>query len=456
MGRVRSLFSSTARRASTARRRGFVFVFVLFVLVLFVVNFVNWRMYRGMRDTLDGELGERLKAIAAAATQPIDPGYIAEIREDPEGAIGAFIVFDQFERLRNELDVANMVLLDLDGRTLVDLGRTVPPLASHPLSVLHAEAFAAAKSGIEATSDLYESLGQYYKNGYAPVRDIDGHVTGIVSVEVGAGFFDALDRVRHTVWVVNGASVVAILILGAAFYRLLRVRARLDETLRRTETLSLMGEMAASVAHEIKNPLSIIRAAAERIRKRVGTGEEIFDYIPEEVDRLNAILGTYLDFARGGATAAEGGRCDVGEVVESVLRLVRRDLVSGGIHVTESLTPPLPAALPASNLQQVLLNLVVNARRAMPDGGELVLSGRRDGKHIEVEVRDTGAGIDASDLDRVFQPFYSGEESGSGLGLAIVQRVVEDAGGRVGIESEAGRGTRVSLRLPAAGDDQSD
>jgi len=449
MARVRSLFASSAQRAAGGRRRNFSLFFLLFALILVVVNLANWRMYARMRGTLDAELGERLKAIAAAAAQPIDSAYIAEIEDDPEDAIGAFVVRDLFDRLSQDLNVTNLVLLNQRGDCLVDLAGNVPPLAPHPLVDLHLESFTAAKSGIAATSALYFSMNEHYKNGYAPVREVDGAVVGVVGVEAGADFFDALREVRRTVLVANAASVAAILLLGALFYRFLRVRARLDETLRRTETLSLMGEMAASVAHEIKNPLGIIRATAERIGKRHGTGDEIFDYIPEEVDRLNAILGSYLDFARTGGAAPSGGHCEISEVVESTLRLVQRDLAAAGIEVKDA-SSTLRVALPTTSLQQVLLNLVLNARRAMPDGGTLSLTGSPDGKFVRLEVTDTGVGIAQADINKVFQPFYSGEESGSGLGLAIAQRVVTEAGGRISVESEAGVGTTFTLWLPAA------
>ncbi len=450
MARVRSVFASSAPRAVVTRRRSLSLFFLLFALILAVVNLANWRMYAGMRATLDAELGERLKAIASAAAQPVDPGYIEEIQHDPGSALGAFVVLDQFERFRDDLNVTNLLLLDREGRCLVDLGGTVPPLVTHPLSALHADAFAAARGGITATSALYASLGERYKNGYAPVRDLNGAVVGVVGVEAGAGFFDGLRRVGRTVLVANAASAVAILLLGAIFYRLLRAQARLDEALRRTETLSLMGEMAASVAHEIKNPLGIIRATAERIRRRHGTGEEIFDYIPEEVDRLDAILGTYLDFARRGGAAVAEGHCDVSQVVASVLRLVGRDLVAAGIRVNEAIEGPLPAALPATSLQQVLLNLVLNARRAMPDGGAISISGRRAGRMVRVDVKDTGVGIAPDDIEKVFHPFYSGEDGGSGLGLAIVQRVIAESRGRIEVESERGEGTVFTLWIPAA------
>lgn len=446
VGRVRSVFRGF-ERATGQRRRQYTLLLALFTLILVVVNVAGWRVYASMFETLDAELGERLVAIATAAAASIDAGYVGEIASDPEG-ISAFIVRERFERLAADLSLANLVLLDSEGRTLVDLGGSSPMGETHPLYLLHADAFAAAKSGISSASALMHSLDAHYKNGYAPLSAPEGVVTGIVAVEAGVGFFEPLREIRRIVLVASLASAVAIVFLGGVFFRVLRTEQRLEAAMRRTESLSLMGEMAASVAHEIKNPLGIIRASAERIRRRYGTGEEIFDYIPEEVDRLDAILRAYLDFARGGEDPK--APCDVEEVASQTLRLVRRDLESAGITVQEEIPRGLIVRLSASALQQVLLNLVLNARQAMEVGGTLTLRASGEGNRARVSVCDTGTGIAPEDRDRVFQPFHSGRQSGSGLGLAISRRIITDAGGHIGVESEPGKGATFTILLPLA------
>jgi signal transduction histidine kinase len=444
---VRSVFSASDRGASR-RGRQYALLLGLFALVLAVVNVTGWRVYASMRGTLDAELGERLKGIATAAAASIDPGYVDEISHDPDG-LEAFIVRDRFERLKSQLALANLVLLDPGGRTLADLGGAAPPGEIHPLFLLHPDAFAAAKSGISSASALMSSLDAHYKNGYAPLVAPEGVVVGVVAAEAGVGFFAPLAEIRRVVLVAGVASAAAIVFLGILFFRVLRAESRLETAMRRTESLSLMGEMAASVAHEIRNPLGIIRASAERIRTRFGTGEEIFDYIPEEVDRLDAILRAYLDFARGGGEGP-GVRCDVHDVVGHALRLVRRDLEGAGIAVVEGVEPGLAAAISASALQQVLLNLILNARQAMDAGGSLTISGRGERGQVLLAVSDTGIGIAREDLVKVFQPFHSGRTTGSGLGLAISQRVVSDAGGRLVAESTPGAGSTFTITLPAA------
>jgi signal transduction histidine kinase len=450
MARVRSVFARGTEGRTLARGRFFALFLALFALILLVVNFASWRVYSGMRRAIERELDARLGAIAVTAAQPIDPDYVDEIRGDPTGALGALVVRDQFQRLRRHLGLANLVLLTADGRTLVDLTDSAEPLDPHPLRLLHPEAFAAARNGIEAVSELYTSLGRHYKNGYAPVRDDADSVVAVVAVEAGTDFFEALGSISHTMLAANAASAAAIILLGVIFYHVLRMQSRLEETMRRTETLSLMGEMAGAVAHEIKNPLGIIRATAERLRKRFGTGEEIFDYITEEVDRLDAILGTYLEFARGGGAMVARGRSDAREVIESVLRLVGRDLAASGVRSEIDVESGLAAAVDGGAMRQVFLNLVLNAREAMPGGGTIRFTAVRDGRHARFVVADTGGGIAREDRERIFQPFYSGRERGSGLGLAIVHRIVTQAGGTIEVESDVGKGTSFTIRVPLA------
>jgi signal transduction histidine kinase len=452
---VTSVFGGRLDRRSLRRSRRFGVFVLVFALILVLVNLGGWRVRASMRDTLDDELGKRLVAISVAAADRIDPGYV-EALAAPDGAAGleGLVVGDQLRRLRDALRLAGVALLDADGRVLLDVDDAVPPGAVHPVAALHASAIAAARTGFPTTTDLYESGGGvYYKNGYAPVMGPEGEVRAVVLVEAGADFFDALEGVSRVILVTNAASALAIVVLSGILFQVLRTEARLDETLRRTETLSLMGEMAASVAHEIKNPLGIIRATAERLRRRHGTGEEIFEYIPEEVDRLDAILTAYLDFARGGgAVERSGGSTFVAEAADAVLRLTRHDLESQGIGVNVEIPPTLSVAVEGSALRQVLLNLILNARQAMEVGGTLAIVAANEGDEIRLEVTDTGKGIAPEDHRRIFEPFYSGREQGSGLGLAITRRVVEAAGGRIEVASELRVGTTFTITLPGSGE----
>lgn len=136
--------------------------------------------------------------------------------------------------------------------------------------------------------------------------------------------------------------------------------------------------------------------------------------------------------------------------MSAALRLTRRDLDAAGVALDVSVPEGTRAAIHPSGLQQVLLNLVLNARHAMPEGGRLSLRAETAKDTVTLSVADTGVGIAEADLARVFEPFYSGRERGSGLGLAITRRVVTEAGGRIDVESREGHGTTFRIRLAAA------
>jgi two-component system sensor histidine kinase HydH len=211
--------------------------------------------------------------------------------------------------------------------------------------------------------------------------------------------------------------------------------------------MALLGQMSAAMAHDIRNPLGIIRASAERLKKRYGgEGDATFDYIPEEVDRLDRVVSSYLSM--GATRPGVSVPVDVAEVVCGVLKDVEHETVRSGIAVETEL-----AGLPAVNanpveLRQVFLNLVLNAVQAQPQGGAIRIAGRCDKDWLVVEVSDKGPGIRSEDMARVFEPFYTTKEKGSGLGLFSVKRIVEAHRGRVTIEAASGSGTTVKTWLP--------
>ena len=149
-----------------------------------------------------------------------------------------------------------------------------------------------------------------------------------------------------------------------------------------------------------------------------------------------------------------GSDCDPGEVADAVLRLTRRDLETTEIEIETEISHGLRAAIDAGGLQQALLNLILNARQAMPTGGTISIRVVPDRDWVVLEVADTGSGIAPEDRARVFEPFYSGRERGSGLGLAITQRVIREAGGRIDFDSAPGRGTTFTIRIPATETDR--
>jgi signal transduction histidine kinase len=221
------------------------------------------------------------------------------------------------------------------------------------------------------------------------------------------------------------------------------------EALLRSERLAAIGRIAAQITHEIRNPLSSISLNAEELGERAPQARELCDAIVGEVDRLAAITEDYLRFAR--LPKPQLQRADLNDTVRDLLEFVRPELDAGGLEVRLSLSPELPRVLAdVAQLRQLLLNLLRNAREAMPSGGRLWVATRGGEASVEVEVRDSGPGIPAERLTRIFDPFFTTKERGTGLGLAMAQEIAQEHGGQLSCESTPGQGTAFTLRLPAA------
>ena len=224
----------------------------------------------------------------------------------------------------------------------------------------------------------------------------------------------------------------------------------LQEEIARTKHLAALGSLAAGVAHEIRNPLSSIKGFATYFRERysdVPDDRETAEIMIGEVERLNRVIGQLLEFAR--PTTLQSTPDQIAAVIEACLKIVTGDLATKGITVEKEL-PPLPdVSYDRDRMKQVFLNLFLNALAAMEPGGVLTVTAREEGERwIRIEIADTGAGIAAADLERIFDPYFTTKPAGTGLGLAIVQKIMAAHHGEIKLESAPGKGTRAIIRLP--------
>ncbi len=223
----------------------------------------------------------------------------------------------------------------------------------------------------------------------------------------------------------------------------------------------LLTRLAGGLAHEIKNPLSTMAinltlleeefqpapggdgaqsAKDKRSLKRIRT-------LQREVSRLEGILEDFLRYARGG----EVNRAphSLIELIAEVLEFTSPELEQEGVRLHAQLPPAMPLAMLDKNLfRQALINLIVNARQAMPGGGELIVELKRRGPRAELVVTDSGVGMSEAQANRCFDLYYSTKRGGTGLGLATVKRIVDMHGGEIAVMSEEGRGTRFHIWLP--------
>lgn len=419
------------------------------LLTLVILDGALWLFHNRVKLYFDEELGRRLTAIATTISLSIDTESVGRALEGTASDSELEGLRSFFESVSSENELAGLYLLDLNERDLLWSG----PEDIRPIVInLDPVAIAKAEVGLVAFSETYSLEDMYFKSGYAPVLDRSGEVMAVVAAEADAGYFGFVTLIKRSLWVVSLLGLAGAAVLGVLLVGLARSISRAEEAVGRANLLATLGRMAAAVAHDIRNPLGIIGGAAQRLRSisKNPSPEEIehIDFITEEVDRLDRIVKGYLEMA---GPAEGASRCEIPPLIDRAAGMCAKDFSEAGIELRIEADPPgggFTVEADAAQLQQAFLNIMTNAKEAMPSGGKLSIAVHGTGGEVLIEFRDSGDGISRRDKRRVKEPFFSTKQSGSGLGLAIVDKVVGDGGGRLEIESERGVGTTVSIVLP--------
>ncbi len=230
-------------------------------------------------------------------------------------------------------------------------------------------------------------------------------------------------------------------------------RDRMEEQLTQTEKLTSLGLLAAGVAHEVNTPLAVISNYIQMLAKQMPEGDPrhtIIDKIVKQTFRASEIVNNLLNFSRTGP--GELADVDLNRVVEETLSLVAHPLKASQIQVVKQLTEGIPPVRGSANkLQQVFLNLFLNARDAMPSGGMLEVRSAAHNGSVEVEVADTGNGITREHIHKIFDPFFTTKTSGrgTGLGLSVSYGIIKEHAGKIDVRSTPGRGTSFHVEFPA-------
>jgi two-component system sensor histidine kinase HydH len=223
------------------------------------------------------------------------------------------------------------------------------------------------------------------------------------------------------------------------------------EQLRRADRLSALGELSAGLAHEIRNPLGSIEGAVQilgRPQLPEETRQEFTELASHEVVRLKGLVSNFLEFARPQPPRIMAS--EIGLLLDSVAKLASETATMAKVAVrVESAEGLPPVSVDPEQIKQVLLNLVINAIQATPNGGQISLRAHREGDWIRAEVEDEGVGIPSEDLERVFDPFFTTRSNGTGLGLSIAYQIVSQHGGHIATRRNPQRGMTFSVTLPA-------
>lgn len=433
---------------SLSRRRRWLPLILLVSYLL--LNLGGWWYYRRAEANLVSAVGSRLLAETELVAGQIDTTLLAATTDSAFDADAYLTLYGIVTEAASRGRFASLFLLTPEGSDwLAPDDDSVA--AERALFVAAAgDAFATAAVGVAATSELYESRGAYFLAACVPVVDAEGETQAVVAAEAGNDYFVALEDLSRGLLLLDLFAGLVLLLAGVVWAAAQRRLGRAEQAAIRSAQLAAMGQMVATVAHELKNPLGIIKNSAERIRKKYGKAEEpLFNFIPEEVDRLDELLRRYLQFAR-----LEVGRPEPVALAPLVAKTVEYE--PGGeanaapvaVHIDDELAVRGDAAA----LQQVILNLTLNAREACrrKGSGGVSIGAKRNGARVEIEIADTGSGMDAETLRHTAEPFFTTRPDGSGLGVYLAKTLTEKMSGTMTIQSRVGEGTRVKIELPAA------
>lgn len=227
-------------------------------------------------------------------------------------------------------------------------------------------------------------------------------------------------------------------------------RVHSEELIRRSEKLSIIGELAAGIAHEIRNPLTSLRGFMQMYMKedRDGTRKLRNEVMVSEIDRINEIVSELLVLAKPTNEVYEFR--DVVQLLNHVTRLFEGQANLHNVQIKTELEADLPFIQCQSGINQIFINILKNAIEAMHNGGEVTIQGKRTNDSIVIQIKDNGCGIPQEEMAKIGNPFFTTKESGMGLGLMVSMRIIQNHKGTMRIESEVGKGTMVEVVLPIA------
>jgi signal transduction histidine kinase len=249
---------------------------------------------------------------------------------------------------------------------------------------------------------------------------------------------------------VTFANQAGLAIENASMYeRLKKSSKELEEQLLQSSKLAALGQLSAGIAHELRNPLTSIKILINSIIKGKGREEDI-NVIESEIERMNGIIKQFLDFSKPGFLCISS--VSVNDVVKDTLNLMAYELEEQDISVSKILDGRLPSInADKERLKQVFLNIILNSIQSCqgrPEGGKLTLKTACEDEFVKITIKDTGKGIPDDVKNKLFEPFFTTRQEGLGLGLCITKRIIDNHKGDIKIDSEVGKGTTVTIKLP--------
>lgn len=404
--------------------------------LLVAANALIYSLYRSEVRAVTGTLDDRLTALGVTAASWLAAAGDPARGEPSLGPLLAGLVRD------NRLEDAYLI----DPALRVVAGVRTPAGTALNLLRVDEDRLTRAFAGQASVGTGYSVANATVEAAYFPVRRPGA--TGVLALEAGAEYHAPAAGLRRTYLVAVGATALAALVFAVGLGLALRALERARLAHGRAERLAAVGAMAAMVAHEVRNPLGILRGQIELARERLGPAtppreQERFAEMLAEVDRLNRLTEEFLGLTRD--VSLEPAEIELGAMIRAIAdeaRLVapRAEIAATGAATVEA---------DPGKLRQALLNLVLNAAQIGGPGVRVAIEVAAAGDRVRISITDDGPGIPAELAARLFEPFVTARAGGTGLGLAAARQIAERHGGTLVLESRPGaRGARFSLYLP--------
>ena len=476
-----------SQRPRGSFRRRLVLSFV--TLAMLVVGGSGWILYERALESLEAQLSSRLVAEARLIANSLPTGIARFVRPRFEGFPYYLYHTKWLRESQQMIGASRIYVFDKDCRSLLDTEPGIPIGRQYSIVKYRDRALVDDIWQGQASHTMRfkePETGVDLMTGYAPMLNKQGEVIAGVGVEIGSGFMNDIHGFKRSVYFFAVLSALLTLILGLGMARqvtrpIKRLvtaareigRGNLDQTVETSANdeigyLSVtmeemrqkllarerqLRQMLAGVAHEIRNPLGGIEIYAGLIADDLPEGDERKQHIQKvigEVRTLNEVIAEFLEFAR--PVPSDPAMAPVAGLIEDAAFLLNPEMERANIDYRTNVPAGLSVYADGEQIKRALINLMKNAVQAMGEGGQLSVSARNGDGEVAIEVADTGPGVSMDVVERLFEPFFTTREQGSGLGLAIVQQTLEKNGGRVELESVPGKGTSVTIYLPADGD----
>lgn len=434
-------------RIGILSKKGFIYsVLAIGIVLLIIFNFWGWLFINNLEDQILQQLKSQLNILGSVSSRLINGEELEKLHPGEETNPIALYYQQLLWEIKRSGNLENIFILSLDKKVLIDYRVDFNIGDSLIFLPVNDNYFSRAILGETPEPELIRFGGEYFLTSYTPVlNELVGNVAGVLIVEAPANFFSTIQYFKSGILYFGIGGLAVIVIFSTIIVLSLRQLLKIENRMQEQEHMAQMGQMAAMVAHEIRNPLSIIKGSADVLKKKYSAEEEeLFTFIPEEIDRLNRLVNDFLQFSRKRQLNLK--KLNPNDLIKSTISQITEVKIE--TELTEN-CPEIP--LDQDAFKQIIINILDNAIKSLEESGRILIKTNvKMGKPAKllINIRDDGEGMTAETLKDIFKPFFSARASGSGLGMTITRQLVEGMNGEIFIRSEPKQGTSVSIEFP--------